>query len=140
MAIITVVMFKPSSKVTEPVPNFAVEPFLKKNVLLTVESIGSLVFGAEQGQPLTPVLQYRAFTETASDHSCQAKNPPRPFISALMSGCSCSKLSTVTRIQTMAAGSLDVSTGSEPSSKTAGQRNASSDSAHKKSPVMGLHS
>ena len=49
MAIITVVTFKPSSKVAEPVLNFAVEPFLKKNVLLTVESIGSLVFGAEQG-------------------------------------------------------------------------------------------
>ena len=37
----------------------------------------------------------------------------------------------------MAVRSLAVSTGSEPSSKTAGQRNASSDSAHKKSPRLG---
>ena len=49
MAIITVATFKSSSKVTEPVLNFAVEPFLKKNVLLTVESIDKLMFGAEQG-------------------------------------------------------------------------------------------
>jgi hypothetical protein len=40
----------------------------------------------------------------------------------------------------MVAGSLGVSTGSEPSSKTAELRNASSGLAHKKSPVMGLYS
>ena len=37
----------------------------------------------------------------------------------------------------MVARSLAVSTGSEPSSKIAGQKNASSGSAHKKSPVRG---
>nr|BAR24115.1 hypothetical protein [uncultured Mediterranean phage uvMED]BAR24133.1 hypothetical protein [uncultured Mediterranean phage uvMED]BAR24147.1 hypothetical protein [uncultured Mediterranean phage uvMED] len=36
----------------------------------------------------------------------------------------------------MVVGSLGVSTGSEPSLKTAGPRNASSGSAHKKSPQL----
>ena len=51
MAIITVATFKPSSKVTEPVLNFAVEPFLKKNVLLTVESIDNQMMGRSRGDP-----------------------------------------------------------------------------------------
>tara|TARA_Y100000401_G_C8223179_1_gene174345 strand:+ start:274 stop:495 length:222 start_codon:yes stop_codon:yes gene_type:complete len=63
----TVTEFKPSSKVREPVPNFAVEPFLKKNVLLTVESIGRVeVWNGARVNPLTLVLQYRLFKETAS--------------------------------------------------------------------------